>query len=248
MKNQTLTLHGLLVSLLLILFSTNVRAEELTIKLDKSPKALWASHATRVEILQGSENKIIVTGDEAALKIFQYRINAEGKLKLGRKKESIVKQIFNHENHNGVSVKLYVTDPTRIAELDASGASQITFQTERFHRDLEIDVSGASKIKLHGIFNKLEADLSGASSAEINGDFVKAELDLSGASSCYMVGKGTRMDVECSGASNFRGTECYVDQISYEVSGASRLTTNARQVRASSTSGASRAVVKEWGE
>jgi hypothetical protein len=94
-----------------------------------------------------------------------------------------------------------VSDFSSTEDLDitVSGASRLTGDITA--GDVDFDVSGASTIQLEGSANDMVADVSGASSFNL-GDFIvnNADVDFSGASSGTINLNG-RLDADLSGAS-----------------------------------------------
>jgi hypothetical protein len=94
-----------------------------------------------------------------------------------------------------------VSDFSSTDDLDitVSGASRLSGDITA--GDVEFDISGASTIQLEGSANDIDADVSGASSLNLD-DFTvnNANVDLSGASSGTIKLNG-RLDADISGAS-----------------------------------------------
>lgn len=91
----------------------------------------------------------------------------------------------------------------QIESLDISGASNANLTDVR-NETLQLDASGASKIKVNGETRELIVDLSGAS--RLDAESLKAEnvnVDASGASSATVVVLND-LNAEASGASNIR--------------------------------------------
>ncbi len=94
-----------------------------------------------------------------------------------------------------------ISDFSSTEDLDimVSGASRVTGDITA--GDVEFDISGASTIQLEGSANDIVADVSGASSFNLD-DFIvnNADVDFSGASSGTINLNG-RLDADLSGAS-----------------------------------------------
>lgn len=110
-----------------------------------------------------------------------------------------------------------------IRELDLSGAAGAYFSGEFQARDLDIDLSGASKLQgLHINGDTMSVDGSGASDLSISGNFTSGiEIDLSGAADMEFDGKCMELDCELSGACNLKGNVSFRTG-SIECSGASK--------------------------
>ena len=106
-----------------------------------------------------------------------------------------------------------------LLKLDMSGASSATIKAD--FKKMDIDISGASKIKMDGTAEYIEMECSGASSAKLNGKYVKAAIEVNGASKVNMQKIVEFLGLEVSGASNFE-TEENVASADVELSGASK--------------------------
>lgn len=89
-----------------------------------------------------------------------------------------------------------------LTDINGSGASNITIADPLIGDDLDVDLSGASRIDAELYLSSLSVNLSDASTA-----------DFSGAANLYFI--------ECSGASSARGYGLFTDQLVAELSGAS---------------------------
>lgn len=130
-----------------------------------------------------------------------------------------------------------------VNDIEMSGASSFELLSNVKNLDkLDIDVSGASFVKLNAITaNKLDIEASGASSVKANSvAAVTLELDASGASKVTVAGKAELVEADASGASHIDMRGLTVGGGSIEASGASSISANssARACR-ESTSGAS---------
>jgi hypothetical protein len=115
-----------------------------------------------------------------------------------------------------------ITVPSLVS-LDASGAATVTvngFADDGKH--LEVDASGASRVLLYGILDRLDAEVSGASTLDAQGLWAtQAHVDASGASKVDVL-VSSSLHAEASGASTIRhhGTPTQLDR---EVSGSSTI-------------------------
>lgn len=118
-----------------------------------------------------------------------------------------------------INVYLEMND---IVRLDISGAASVTFNGEYRSHDLDIDLSGASKIDQLNVRGKsLNIDCSGASKGTVSGNFDEdVEIDLSGASKFSYEGNSKELNAEISGASKLTLAGNY-DESEVRCSGAS---------------------------
>ena len=104
-------------------------------------------------------------------------------------------------NPSNKSVKVYVSSP-QIRGLEVSGASNV-FGENRISssESFEIDISGASEVKI---------DLNAP----------RVDVDLSGASELHIAGETRDFNVEGSGASGIKGFDLKTENSSIDISGA----------------------------
>ena len=123
----------------------------------------------------------------------------------------------------GESIKVYM-DMKQVLDIDLSGAASITFEGTFTTTDLEIELSGASKLKNLNIKgNCLSADLSGASYAYVEGSFAnEADVEISGAAKMSFNGKSSSLEGDFSGAAKFDGN-INTSDCSIECSGAANV-------------------------
>lgn len=125
-------------------------------------------------------------------------------------------------NKNHKKIKLLITMP-RIKSGEFSGASHVILQGFNDEEQMNITVSGASKLSGESIqADKLVLELSGASHAKLGGRVAKLELEISGAShlnaESLMIRDG---DIEASGASHAQVN--IQKSLQVEASGASKI-------------------------
>lgn len=134
-----------------------------------------------------------------------------------------VLRIKTRQNHNidpTGKAKVFVSAPV-YKRLEASGASNLISETTLSSPDgLDLDLSGASNVKLDLKTPQIQADLSGASTANLKGEAKRVNVIASGASNfnCYdLLTEST--DLNLSGASN---AEVFASvELKAEASGAS---------------------------
>ena len=121
----------------------------------------------------------------------------------------------------GQSIKVYL-DMKHVHEIELSGVASITFDGTFNTNELDVELSGASKLynlKVNG--SKLSSDCSGGSFAYIEGNFTEeVEFEVSGASKIKYNGNTAVFEGDFSGAAKFDG-EVYTSTCSIECSGAS---------------------------
>ena len=107
-------------------------------------------------------------------------------------------------------------------ELRLSGAAKAEDITTAA-KSLDVDLSGASKASISGVFEKMDVDLSGASKLCGKGSFVKGKFSLSGASVLEMEGEKDlgAIDADLSGSTKITASG-KVEEVKLEVSGAGR--------------------------
>ncbi len=181
-----------------------------TLKVSDFTKLSMGS-AFKISVDQGSSFRVTVSGREADLDDLEYSVS-RGTLKVGYKNNSWSK--------NREGVQLEVTMPA-LDGVDFSGASNAKVKGFRGSRDMNINVSGASKVEMD-----FSAD--------------KVFVDLSGASRLVLMGKAEILEGEMSGASTFDGKDFPVKEANLEASGASRASVVASSALQADASGASR--------
>lgn len=177
----------------------------------------------QIHVTKGKSDKITVVYDSMYEQYMNIR-HAGNVLHLGI--EELPRKL---RSMNIKPIKVYL-EMDFIREVELSGAASASFSGEFQARNLNIDLSGATK--LHGLHingETMSIDCSGASDLTISGNFTsEIEVDLSGAADMEFDGKCLELDCELSGACSLKGSvSCRTGSI--ECSGASRtnLTGNA---------------------
>ena len=169
------------------------------------------SSAFEFEIEQSSSYSINVTADD---NIMEYvRVSQDGQtLKIGLRTVMWL---------GPVTLKVSVTMP-ELSGLDVSGASRGTVSDFSSNEDLDITVSGASRVTGDLVAGNVDFDISGASTIELEGSASDMVADVSGASS-FKLDDFTvnNANVDFSGASS--GTINLNGRLDADLSGASRL-------------------------
>ena len=102
-----------------------------------------------------------------------------------------------------------------------SGASNGTFEGN-FSGDVEINLSGASKLDCNCNGKEIDVQVSGASRLTLEGNYNDAEVTCSGASSAQMEGSAKTAEFECSGASRIVAKDFMTKDLRTDLSGASK--------------------------
>jgi hypothetical protein len=254
MKRILLTLAAAAISL----FAAN--AEEKTKTYDFGDiVGISAGGSYQVHVTEGNSNKVKVVYDSDIEEYLKLEVRYfSGSLILRTEPKT------SKAWHKDYKIHVYLEMST-INQIELSGAAKVEFSGKYKSNNLEIDLSGASKMNELVIDGQtLEVELSGASQAELTGNFsgnaevnlsgasnftwkgnaASLESDLSGASKFESKGNFKKCEIGCSGASNaeFAGN---VENAEYECSGASRV--NARDFVAKTASveltGASKAEI-----
>lgn len=189
--------------------------------------------------------------------IEMYRYSAKGgTLKVWKNNNDNVR--FKKTNHP----KLIIHSPG-VKEVELSGASSFTARSMAMADGAtEFDISGASSVAISDIqCGKLSIELSGASSMKVASTKVKniavdcsgasnltmavdcdiLNADCSGASTTELAGSAKTVIYDCSGASKINAGELVAESGKIEVSGASKLNYNIRELLAKDVSGMSKA-------
>lgn len=161
----------------------------------------------QVEITAQKDFAVEVEADDNLLPLIKTEV-VDGVLKI--ETEQRIK------SSNPIRVRVYAPD---IDNLEVSGAANVTVNDLK-NSGLSVDSSGASKIKLAGLTDKLTVDVSGAS--KVNAESLTAEnasIDASGASHVNVNVTGA-LRTDASGASKivYSGTPASVEK---KTSGAS---------------------------
>ena len=239
-----------------------VNAEEKTKTYDFGDiRSLNIGYNYQVHVTEGNSDEVKVVYDSKFEGYMQISYSSETHRLSISMKDDLPKNL-RVGNQPRINVYLEMDD---MVKLDISGAASVTFEGEFRSRDLDIDLSGASKISQLNVKGKsLSIDCSGASKGSVTGNFTEeVELDLSGASKFSYTGNSNSLSTEISGASkftfagDFRETDIRCSGASsaqmegssesaeYECSGASRIEAKEFVVKDLKTvlSGASRAEV-----
>ena len=219
-----------------------VNAEEKTKTYDFGDiRSLNIGYNYQVHVTEGNSDEVKVVYDSKFEGYMQISYSSETHRLSISMKDNLPKNL-RVGNQPRINVYLEMDD---MVKLDISGAASVTFEGEFRSRDLDIDLSGASKGSVTGNFTEeVELDLSGASKFSYTGNSNSLSTEISGASKFTFAGDFRETDIRCSGASSAQ-MEGSSDSAEYECSGASRIEAKEFVVKDLKTvlSGASRAEV-----
>lgn len=132
---------------------------------------------------------------------------------------------FGRRNIPGCVVEIYVPNNGRISEITARGASTVNVKPTLAGAELDVEASGASRVSLSTIADKVSAELSGASTLRLEAQSRELDAEVSGASTLKCEGViAARAEIEVSGASTIRIEEMSVAMLDLEVTSASSAT------------------------
>ena len=169
------------------------------------------SSAFRAEIRQGESYRVSVTIDDNLVEYLDVRVEG-GTLHIGMKPRVSI-------GFRNTTQRAEITMPA-LEGVELSGATQGTVSGFASDRPLEVEVSGASRLR---------------------GDITAGEtrMNVSGASTVEVEGAASGLDIEASGASSVRLDNFATQDARVEVSGASNATVNAKGKITGTASGAS---------
>ena len=183
-------------------------------------KSLNVGYCYQVHVTEGNSGKVKVEYDSKFEDYMKVRYNSDAKgLSITMSDNLPKKMIVGKEPRIHVYLEM-----NEISRLDLSGACNVTFEGDYRSDDLDIDLSGASRLTQLNIKGKsLDIECSGASKCSLTGDFHNdVDMDVSGASNLYYEGNSKELNAEISGASRLQCIGNY-DKVDTECSGASKL-------------------------
>ena len=199
-----------LSGLLVILVSITTFAQESKKFSVSGFNKLEMGSAFKIDVKQANQFSVTVTGRSEDLDDLEANVSG-GVLKLKYK--------GNNWNKNRKTVNVSVTMPN-LQGIDFSGASTATVAKFSGVRDMDIEVSGASRVNMELSAKKVALDLSGASTLVLNGE-------------CEI------LNGEVSGASSFKGGDFQTKEVNIDASGASSAAVVASAAIHAEASGAS---------
>ena len=132
--------------------------------------------------------------------------------------------------YQGEDLRIELSGASKIQNLDVdgkslrftcSGASNASIEG-RFSGNVDLDLSGASRLKCNCNGKEFSAEVSGASRLDFEGECTAADVRCSGASSASLEGSATEAEFECSGASKIEAEDFITKNIRADLSGASK--------------------------
>lgn len=173
--------------------------------------SIEASGALQLYLRIGETHEVVVVTD----KDFQDKVELE--VNDGQLEASVDGPMWG----NTPEVKLYIT-VVELRDLELSGACTFESKNTLKGKYLNIDLTGASEIKVVAEVGLLDIESSGASDIQLAGSASKLTLDLTGASSLKGADlTAAKASVEMSGASS--ASVHVTESLSYDLSGASSL-------------------------
>lgn len=172
-----------------------------------------AGSAFKITVRQGTTHSVVARAEEPSL-MDDLRITTQND-ELSISFDDVFKR------HRG-TIWLEITVPT-LTKLDLSGATTTKVLNFKALENLQIELSGASKLAIDAEGKAINADISGASQLNLKGKLNELTIDASGASRINAIdAKIANVRVEASGASNIElGT---TNILSKKTSGASQIT------------------------
>lgn len=203
----------------LALFTANAEERTKTYEF-KNVTGIEAEFNYDIYVTHGKSNVVTVVYDsmyEGYMSVNHYAMSGTLCLKMNELPRKL-------RNSDHPAIKVYL-EMTKVEDIDLSGASSISFEGEFSTSELEIELSGASRLNALMVKGEsLSADCSGASNAVVEGVFSDdVEIDISGASELTFNGRAKSLEGDISGAAQFEG-EFDVETCSIECSGAANAT------------------------
>jgi hypothetical protein len=164
----------------------------------------------KVEVIAGRTTGVEVQADDNLLPLISTHVDDDGILHIDSERRL--------KSQNDIHVRVTMPD---VDSLDVSGAANVTV-TGLKNDGINLDASGASRIKMSGETAKLTVDVSGASKILADDlSVVNANVDASGASAVEVNVTG-KLAADLSGASNvtYSGSPTSVEK---KTSGASHV-------------------------
>ena len=153
--------------------------------------AIDVGSAFHVFIKIGEPQSLLIETDDNLIPLIETKVK-NGELTISTKKNITTPETMN----------VYIT-MAKLTKIELSGASKLIAEDILENDKMEIDLSGASRIKAAIKTHLLELDLSGASNASLSGHSTNLNIDASGASNLKLSElEVAEANIDCSGASN----------------------------------------------
>jgi hypothetical protein len=204
--------------------------------------AIKITHAITAVILQGEKESVRIEGEPSDKRQIVVQ-NISGTLEVtmeeintGNKKN---KNKSNYSYNKGSLKQIVYITVRDLKLLNCSGAVEVSGNSPIALQDLEVRVSGASKVSLNLQLNQLKLNTSGASEIHFNLQADQLFMTTSGASDIELIGKANGFEINSSGASKLNAFDFEVATAKISASGASDAKVNVAQQIELSVSGAS---------
>ncbi len=123
-------------------------------------------------------------------------------------------------------------------KIELSGASQALIDEVRA-REIDLDLSGASNVKIKTDCDKLDIEMSGASKLNLECNASIMDSEFGGASNALIKGEVENVKIEASGASKCSADNLKIKHLKIDISGASSVNTFVKKSVTGEVSGAS---------
>jgi hypothetical protein len=175
--------------------------------------------AFEYEIIQADTYSISITAYPAAFE--ELRVVQQGDtLKIGRRPNG------SFWTFGGARLAAVITMP-QLTGLDASGATEGVITGFSSAENLDLELSGASRLRLESI-TAADVSMRVSGASRVTGDLTAADTDLevSGASTVQLGGTGQDVVIDGSGASHLKLAEFRINNADISLSGASDAAVN----------------------
>jgi len=192
-------LKGMWCCIIIMISAKLLIAQEIERKFEISDfDGISVSSGIKIYLTQSNDEKILLKGNEEALKKIVVRKTSNGLLELKFESKS---SSLNWNWGKNYEVKAYISFKT-LNQLIASGGSDIISQSDFKLNNLSIISSGGSDINLN-----------------LSANYLK--VVTSGGSDIYLKGKANQLNLTASGGSNVKAFGLIVDDINVVTSGGS---------------------------
>jgi len=178
--------------------------------------SIEAGGTFRVEVVRDNGYSITINTDD----------NVVDLLRVSKSGSTLKLALAGGRSYNSVTLEARVTMP-ELRGLDLSGASRGTVSGFDSSTDLNIDVSGASRLEVDDI-TAANTDIEASGASRVTGavHMAKVRLDVSGASTLELSGTADEATIEGSGASRLDLENLALGRASVDLSGATSGTVN----------------------
>lgn len=188
--------------------------------------AIDISSAFEIYLTQGNSEALVIEADENLMEHIITEVRG-----------GILKIYVKGNIRNVKTMKAHISFKM-MDKIELSGACNIRGEGTYKFNDLDIEVSGASEIKMNLTADKVYLDLSGASDIEFTGSANKLTIEVSGATEVYAQDFEVKeCSINASGASTIKVFA--TEELSVDASGASTVRYKGQPMVNFDTSGAS---------